>query len=177
MSARNSMTTSFRRRLVTIISLVILGGVVSMGASSCGPSEEDVQREEQQAQKSQGETQEKRNLEEKRKREEDPNAISYIYKYTMTGQFIGYWVAKGKISSNGSQRTPEQDIHWTCRTNYGCQPVVVDGAQDDGSYGGAEPGVFFFMADGTKVVLGDNNYLYSDKPISLPGIPLLGGTP
>ena len=89
----------------------------------------------------------------------------------MTGSCLGYWVAKGKIRSNGSQRTPEQDIHWTCRTHHGCQPVVEDGPQDDGSYGGPEPGVFFFLADGTKVVLGDNMYLYTDKPIALPNIP------
>lgn len=168
-----NVKTAWRRRLFPIIGLVIVATLTSCST----PSADDIKREEQQSQKSQGETQEKRNLEEKRKREEDPNAISYIYKYTMTGSFIGYWVAKGKISSNGSQRTPEQDIHWTCKTNYSCVPVVVDGAQDDGSYGGAEPGVFFFTADGIKVVLGDNNYLYSDKPIALPNIPLLGGTP
>lgn len=143
-----------------------------LGACS-SPSPEDIARDKQQAEKAQGETLEKKNLEEKRKREENPNAIAYVYKYSATGTFIGYWVAKGKISSNGSQRTPEQDIHWTCKTNYTCTPVVVDGPQDDGSYGGAEPGVFFFLADGTKVVLGDDNYLYSDRPLDLPNVPQL----
>lgn len=142
-------------------------------AACTGESAEDTARNEQQAQKSQGETLEKKNLEEKRKREEDPNAVSYVYKYTPTGAFIGYWVAKGKISSNSSQRTPEQDIHWTCRSTHGCHPVVVDGAKDDGSFGGPEPGGFFFLADGTMVVLGDDYYLYTTRPIDLPNIPQL----
>lgn len=139
---------------------------------------EQAAREQAQSQKSTGDTLEKKNLEEKRKREEDPNAIAYVYKYTAMGNFIGYWVAKGKISSNGSQRTPEQDIIHACggtTGSYNCSAVVVDGPQDDGSYGGPEPGVFFFLADGTKVVLGDNMYLYTDKPIALPNIPQLQG--
>lgn len=163
----------YRKPVSALLGAALL--FVFLSAEACGPSDEDIARDQQQSQKSTGETLEKINLEKKRQREEDPNAISYVYKYTATGAFIGYWVAKGKVSSNGSQRTPEQDIHWTCKSTYGCQPVVVDGAQDDGSYGGEEPGVFFFTSDDVKVVIGDNDYIYSDKPITLPNIPRLYG--
>lgn len=149
------------------------------GTTACtSPSPDDVARDQLQAEKrNQGETLEKRNLEEKRKREEDPNAIGYVYKYTAIGEFIGYWITKGKISSNSSQRTPEQDIHWTCKTSHGCQPVVVDGMLDDGSFGDGDPGVFFFLADGTKVVLGDDMFIHTDRPITLlKPIPLFGGS-
>lgn len=164
----------WKRATVALSAIAVL---VLAGAAGCGPSPEDEARDALQAKKATGETLEKKNLEEKRKREENPNAVGYVYKYTATGSFIGYWVIKGKVSSNGSQATPEQDIHWTCKSSYTCTPVVVDGPQDDGSYGTGDPGVFFFLADGTKIVLGDNYYVQSDKPIDLPNIPKLGGTP
>lgn len=34
---------------------------------------------------------------------------------------------------------------------------------------------FFFLADGNKVVVGDNNFIHSERPLDLPGIPKLGG--
>jgi hypothetical protein len=53
-------------------------------------------------------------------------------------------------------------------------PVVVDGPQDDGSYGSGDPGIFFFLTNGTKVVT-SLDYIQTDQPI--PGItaPKLGG--
>ena len=150
-----------------------LVAVFGLSANACGPTAEETARNEVQAQKSQGETLEKRNLEEKRKREEDPNAVGYLYLYSF-GQPMGYYIVKGKISSNGSQRTPEQDNMWTCRGSSGeCAAVVLDGAQDDGSYGASDPGIFFFLADGTNVVT-SFDYLQTDKPITGVNVPLLG---
>lgn len=163
-----------RKRIAT--STLALAAAFAL-ASCSSPSPDDIARDKLQSDKAnQGETLETRNLEEKRKREEDPNAIGYVYKYSATGAFMGYYVTKGKISSNSSQRTPEQDIHWTCKTNYSCHPLVVDGRLDDGSYGDGDPGVFFFLADGTKVVLGDDNYIHMDRPMTFPTpIPQLYG--
>jgi len=108
-----------------------------------------------------------------------PVAMSHCCAPTrwLVSRFAGYYVTKGKISSSGSQATPEQDIHWTCGGTagyYGCQPVVVDGPQDDGSYGAGDPGIFFFLTNGTKVVT-SLDYIQTDQPI--PGIaaPKLGG--
>lgn len=133
---------------------------------------EETARNQAQSQKSQGETLEKKNLELKRQREENPDAVRYLYLYSF-GQPMGYYVTKGKISSSGSQRTPEQDNMWTCKYNHGCQPIVVDGAKDDGSYGAGDPGIFFFLADGTMIET-SFDYLIADAPISAVNVPLLG---
>jgi hypothetical protein len=163
------MRTGVKRTVVVGVFLA----VVTTLAGCSGNSAEDRARDALQAQKATGPTLEKSNLEEKRKREENPDAIGYIYLMNF-GKVVGYYVAKGKISSNGSQATPEQDIHWTCHGSYGCNPVVVDGPQDDGSYGNGDPGIFFFLTNGTKVVT-SLDYIQTDQPI--PGIdaPKLGG--
>lgn len=152
-----------------------LGSLLFLTAGSCGPTPEEQARNQLQSQKATGETLEKKNLAEKAKREEDANAVRYVY-VTNFGNPIGYYVTKGKISSNGSQRTPEQDNMWTCggsSGSYGCQAIVVDGAQDDGSYGAGDPGVFFFLVDGTMVVT-DFDYIQSDRPIPTLNVPKLG---
>jgi outer membrane murein-binding lipoprotein Lpp len=135
------------------------------------PSKDDKARDELQAQKATGNTLEKQNLTEKRKREENPNAIGYVYLVSF-GKPFGYYVTKGKISANGSQLTPTDDVIWTCRSG-SCSPVTVDGPQDDGSYGDKDPGIFFFTADGTKVVT-DLDYIHSDQPLAI-DVPRLDG--
>lgn len=145
-------------------------------ASSCGPTAEEQKRNEIQSQKATGDTLEKKNLEEKRKREENPNAVRYLYLYSH-GEPQGYYITKGKVSSNGSQRTPEQDNMWTCRGSSGeCASIVVDGAQDDGSYGAPEPGIFFFfLANGTMIST-TLDYVQADAPIVGVNVPLMGGS-
>lgn len=138
-----------------------------------GPTADDQARAKLDAETAQGETLEKVNLKRKREREEDANAIRYVY-LTTFGEPMGYWIAKGKISSSGSQRTPEQDVHYTCN-NGNCSHVVVDGAKDDGSFGAGDPGIFFFLTDGTMVET-DYNYIISDRPLTAINVPLLGGT-
>lgn len=159
-----------RKKLTAL--LLAAGLAVTLSACTEKTAEETA-RDTAQSQKAQGETLEKKNLEEKRRREEDPNSVRYLYLYSF-GQPMGYYITKGKVSSNGSQRTPEQDNMWTCKTSHGCQPIVVDGPQDDGSYGGPEPGVFFFLADGTMIST-TFDYVVSDKPIAAVNVPLLGG--
>jgi hypothetical protein len=146
--------------LAAALALVLLTG------GSCGKgSADDRAREKVQATKATGPTLEKTNLEEKRRRENNPDAVGYLYLMNF-GQVVGYYVTKGKVSSNGSQATPEQDIHWTCRSGSGCSPVVVDGPQDDGSYGQSDPGIFFFTSEGTKVVT-SLDYIQSDQPLPI----------
>lgn len=152
---------------VTLVALPLLT------AGACGPTAEEQKRNEIQSQKSTGDTLEKRNLEEKRNREENPNAVRYLYLYSH-GEPQGYYITRGKVSSNGSQRTPEQDDMWKCRTSGDCQVVVVDGAQDDGSYGAPEPGIFFFLANGTMIST-TLDYVQADQPIVGVNVPLLGG--
>jgi hypothetical protein len=148
--------------------------IAAVSLVGCGyPNAEEKARDAMQAKKATGQTLEKANLEEKRRREENPNAIGYIYLMNF-GQITGYYVIKGKVSSNGSQATPEDDIIWTCKASYGCNPLSVDGPQDDGSYGQGDPGIFFFLADGTKVVT-SLDYIQTDRPIPALNVPKLGG--
>lgn len=157
--------------------IAVLAGTfafIGLGANACSTqTDEEIARDQVQSQKATGDTLEKKNLEEKRKREENSSAVRYVYLYNF-GQPMGYYVAKGKISSSGSQRTPEQDNLWTCKVNYGCQPIVVDGAQDDGSYGKGDPGIFFFLADGNMIET-TFDYVVSEKPLTAINVPLLGG--
>lgn len=142
-------------------------GVIAMllGLTGC-PGDSQVEKREQ-AQAAAGAqpgatTQEIKNLKEKKRREEDPNAVRYLYLLSF-GKPIGYYVTKGKISSNGSQAGPEDDIVKPCS---GCDRVVVDSAQDDGSYGDGDPGIFFFTAEGVMVVT-SLDYIQSDQPLAL----------
>lgn len=163
------------------IATVALGSTLLLTAGACsGPTAEQLARDQLQSQKATGDTLEKKNLEEKRKREEDPSAIGYVYLLTNNPQapILGYYISKGKISSNSSQRTPMQDVIHACggsSGHYGCAPVVVDGPQDDGSYGNGDPGIFFFLADGTKVTWGSDLWMHTDRPIPALNVPLLGG--
>lgn len=110
-----------------------------------------------------------KNLAEKLKRDEDPNRITYLYLTNMMGDPYAYWVVKGKVSSNQSQRAPEFQVVDVCPGTDHCWQVV-DAPGDDGSSGPNEDGVFFFTPDGNKIVVGGGNYLQSDFPFELPGV-------
>jgi hypothetical protein len=107
------------------------------------------------------------NLEEKRKREDDPNAIRYLYLMNF-GEVVGYYVTKGKVSSSGSQIAPETELvsRWS-------EGFVVESAKDDGSYGASDPGIFFFTSDGVMVET-SLDYIQSDAPLAI-DVPRLGG--
>lgn len=161
------MKQETKRRMRTGLVGAVIAALAAVLIIGCtGGSAEDKAREQRQSVKNtEGPSLEKTNLEEKRKREEQAEAIRYLYVLNY-GQVVGYYITKGKVSSSGSQATPTDDVYWTCRDGHGCQPVVADGPQDDGSFGEQDPGIFFFLTDGTMVVT-DLNYIQSDRP--LPG--------
>lgn len=149
-----------------IAAVVVAAGLV-FGATACsGPSEYE------QRKAAQGTTQitnslEKQNLTRKRDKEEDPNAIRYVYVYSF-GQPIGYYVIKGKVSSSGSQMGPETEVI----KSYGGDGFVVDSAQDDGTYGAGDPGIFFFTTDGVLVET-SMDYISQDAPLPINNVPRL----
>lgn len=141
-------------------------GILSITAlTGCKTESADVKARNslQDQSQSNGQSLELANLKEKRSREDDPNAQRYLYIYSF-GQPIGYYVTKGKVSSNGSQIAPEQDL--IRPYNESSERYVVDSAQDDGSFGDGDPGIFFFTADGTMVVT-SLDYIQSDAPLPL----------
>ncbi|QED11610.1 hypothetical protein PP914_gp121 [Arthrobacter phage Qui] len=148
-----------------IVSITTLIGL-SLTLTSCfGPSEVQKRKE------AQGSSQivnslEKQNLEKKRSKEEDPNKTRYLYLYSF-GTPVGYYVTRGKISSNGSQIGPETEVVYSNSTGY-----TLDSAKDDGTYGAGDPGIFFFLADGTMIET-NFDYIQSDQPIPMLNVPRL----
>jgi len=138
---------------------------LALGAQSCDTNNELQQREQQQAaKKATGgkPTLELTNLKKKKDLEENPSQLRYVYVMSYA-QIIGYYVAKGKVSSSGSQLTPEQDLIYTGSVS---GHVPVDGPKDDGSYGAGDPGIFFFTPEGVMVET-SLDYIISTEPINV----------
>lgn len=104
------------------------------------------------------------NLAEYLKRNNDPKRISYVYLLSMDAKVIAYYTIKGKVTSVSSQLLPQDDMQHPC--GYSECWLTTDSAGDDGTYGGNEPGVFFFTADGTLVTW-TGDYIQSDRPLDV----------
>jgi hypothetical protein len=145
------------------ITPALIGAVaLVLTMTACGPSQEYTDREDQQDAITLDDSLEIHNLEEKLERQNDPNAIRYVYLMNF-GQIVGYYVIQGKVSSNGSQLAPEQDI---VQPYAGGDRYVVDSSQDDGTYGAGDPGIFFFTSEGVLVET-SLDYIVSDSPIDI----------
>jgi hypothetical protein len=156
---------NFGKKIATV---AVLGALTIGGLAACAPTTSEY--DERKA--AQGNSQivnslEKKNLEKKRDKEEDANAIRYVYLMNY-GNITGYYVIEGKVSSSGSQIGPEEEIVKRWSDGY-----VLDSAQDDGTYGTGDPGVFFFTTDGMMVET-SLDYVISDRPMTL-DVPRLGG--
>lgn len=145
-------------KTITAVSLAVILGVTATG---CTENKGIARDQAQAAAKQTGESQEIKNLKLKREREEDPNTLRYVYIFAFNTP-VGFYVAKGKISSNSSQIGPEMELS----NNSYRDSSVLDSAKDDGSYGDGDPGIFFFLADGTLI---EHNlgYIQSDRPVAL----------
>lgn len=150
------------KRIITAI-VVSLGLIFAMTGCDISMSERE---KAQAASQPQGESLEIKNLKSKRNREENPDTTRYLYLMSF-GKPIGYYITKGKISSNGSQIGPELEL---ANRSYR-DSSVLDSAQDDGSYGAGDPGIFFFTSDGIMVVT-NLDYVQSDQPLNI-DVPLL----
>jgi len=139
-----------------------LVGLLGLGAlTACSGQGASQQRADaQKASQSSGDSLEIKNLQKKKQREENPTILRYVYLMNY-GQIVGYYVAKGKISSSGSQIGPETEV---LRDLSGYP--VVDSAKDDGSYGAGDPGIFFYTADDVMVET-SLDYVVSDQPLAI----------
>lgn len=141
------------------ITAIALALGVALGAAACGPGEYE-QRKENQKTSQISNSLEKQNLEKKRDKEEDPNMVRYLYLMNY-GNIVGYYVTKGKISSNGSQIGPETEV-----IKYYGEGFTLDSAKDDGTYGDGDPGIFFFTTDGIMVET-SLDYIMADQPLAI----------
>jgi hypothetical protein len=108
----------------------------------------------------------RRNLADRLRRNNNPNAISYLYVLSNTGNPIGYFVLKGKLTSTESALLPTDSIIDACSSADYC-PTVVQGVGDDGTYGQNENAVFGFTAQGVMVTIRSENWFQADAPIAL----------
>lgn len=109
---------------------------------------------------------ERRNIRERLLRTNDSNKIGYVYLLSFSGEPLGYYTIKGKVSNTDSQMTTTNLVIDRQQGD-----VVVDAPGDDGSYGPNESGVFFFTTENAFVTT-SLHYLYSDQPLPL-NVPLL----
>lgn len=144
-----------------------LAATLAIGLGACTNNDEYLERKEKQNQTTLENSLGIQNLEERLRREEDPNAIRYLYLMSF-GQIIGYYVTKGKVSNSSAQLAPEQEV-----IRYWGEPNVLDSAKDDGTYGLGDPGIFFFTSDGVMVET-SLDYIQSDAPLAI-DVPRLGG--
>lgn len=156
------------KKLNKAIATVLIAALAIFAFTGCMSTEAEDRKQAQKEVTLKGPSLEKENLKEKLRRENNPTAVRYVYLVSFA-QPIGYYVIKGKVSSSGSQQAPEDDIVHPCS---GCDRVVVDSAQDDGTYGTGDPGIFFFLANGTLVST-TLDYIESDQPLPLE-VPNLG---
>jgi len=104
---------------------------------------------------------ERRNIRAKLLQENKPDAIGYVYLQSF-GKALGYFVIKGKVSSNNSQMTTSTLVER--HGDAGGGNLAYDAPGDDGSYGPNEPGIFFFTTEGTMIKT-NLDYAYSTQPI------------
>lgn len=153
------------KNTLTLAALALAG---TLALAGCAGSAEYEQRKQDQDAVTLDNSLGIQNQKERLKREEDPNAIRYVYLMSF-GDIVGYYVIKGKVSPAGTQLAPEQEI--ICRYTDSCQ--AVDSAKDDGTYGASDAGSFFFTADGVLIET-SLDYIQSDSPIAI-DVPRLGG--
>ena len=108
----------------------------------------------------------------------DQNKIFYVYLVDY-GKVMGYYTAKGKISSVNSRLTQEEQIVYARDYGYGNVMTsyiegfhTVGSPQLDGSYGTNGDGIFFFTTEGAYVEW-NGEYLISDFPLTMTQPPLL----
>lgn len=108
-------------------------------------------------------SQERRNLRERLLRQNNPNAVSYVYVLSYAKP-LGYYTIKGKVSSTQSQMTTSTFVEGHSDTGGG--NIAYEAPGDDGSYGPNEAGIFFFTTEGVMVQT-SLDYIISDQPIAV----------
>lgn len=115
---------------------------------------------------------ERENLNQRLKRWNDPNKVSYLYTLSDTGVILGYYVIKGKVSSVNSKLTTTNQLIYNESSYYDSVTGVVESPDMDGSYGSNGDAVFFFLTDGTYMEY-NGKYQLSDNPVKLSQEPLM----
>jgi len=98
---------------------------------------------------------------------DQPGKIFYIYILSMTGDFIGYFVAEYRPVSVATFLTPTERAHWGSSSGFPMSTNSLDGTYY-GSGSGASNQYFFFDAEsGAYIELKGLTYIVSDQPFSI----------
>lgn len=155
------------RKIATTTAALAVSALLFTGCSSAYTSDAQERRDKQNEvtlESSLGIEAQKERL----SREDDANAVRYVYLINY-GQVFGYYVIKGGVYGADTQLAPEQEI-----IRQGGNGNVVDSAKDNGTYGGADSGVFFITAEGVLVET-TLDYIQADAPIAVyANLPKLG---
>lgn len=170
-----------------LAALVVVGGFIATTAESCSSSSSQSTAQsvtEQYSQHSQdkvpyplnemdaGGWTERTLLKEHLLRQNDPNALHYVYwVIPQTGALVAQWTIKGMVFSPNSQLTNTQSITWSSNGGSG----VVDAPGDNGTWG-PEPFCYdFFTTSGNEVRLPCNGLsaVESDTPMTFATQPLI----
>lgn len=111
-------------------------------------------------------------LKERLLRQNDPNAIHYVYLLTPQGGLVGQWTIKGMVFSPNSQMTNTQSITWS---SGGSASGVVDAPGDNGTWGPEAFCYDFFTTAGNEVRLPCTVLapIESDTPMSFSQPPVI----
>lgn len=114
---------------------------------------------------------ERRLLTENLLRQNDPNAIHWVYLMTPQGQLVAQWTIKGMVFSPNSQLTNSQTISWSQSGGSG----VVDAPGDNGTWGPEAFCYAFFTTSNVEIKLPCNGMvpIESDAPLNMKTTPLI----
>lgn len=171
------------RRILKPFVAVLMALGLMVGLSACIDGEVDPQRKAIQEKSSKAldkqieavdypadqltDSLERRNIRERLLRTNKADKIGYVY-YVPFGNILGYWTVKGKVSSVKSQMNPTDDLSGDVSDCSGCsEHVITESAGDDGAFGENQDAVFFFTTNGTMIEVPEDDYFYSDQPITL----------
>jgi len=177
--------TRRQRVLTTLVAVGVLP--IALMADSCGTGSAQSQAQQVTEQYSQhaqnavpyplsqmdaGGWTERTLLKEHLLRQNDPNAIHYVYWIVpMTGALVAQWTIKGMVFSPDSQMTNSQSISWSSNGGSG----VVDAPGDNGTWG-PEPFCYdFFTTSGNEIRLPCNGLsaVESDTPMTFSTQPVI----
>lgn len=176
-----------KKFLITLTAIFALIGFTACSEEPESNSQKEGQALTEQAYKQQSEavpypvddlkdSLERRNLRERLLRQNEADRVGYVYFFPFgSGEALGYWTIKGKVSSTQSQMTT-QDLVVEADFGADWESQVIGAPGDDGSYGPNEKGVFFFTTEDVMVQVCEDCYFYSDAPVAL-NVPELNAEP
>lgn len=107
-------------------------------------------------------------------RENDPNAVRYVYLMTPTTQLVASWTIRGMVFDPNTQLTNTQTVA-SCGNSQGPCGTTVDAPGDNGTWGPEAFCYAFFTTSSVEIQLPCNGLvpIESDAPLSIATQPVI----